>query len=787
MSINSIESGVTRLLVSTKHLLESLTLWAQLEADDKYVSDSYVKLGNDFRAATRAFSHGGIDVSDIGDVPQALRVILESALSETPSQENLDRFLPNIRTIIVELLLSLKEKQAVARERGRERSERGGERGSERGERGRESGRESGRERGRRSREGRESSSPKKDIVVDKPRRSRVARTLKDLGPMDRDLGPMDRDLGSGSLGPMDLGLASGSGPKDLGPGPYGSDSGPQDLGPQGSGPSTTPSGALSQLQNESFLLRRASKRFSAYQYAKLAHRSPPSFSTPDPNEAKRITLTLTVKDPLPLANDGEESDSNNDDSHLGATADATTIHNDPTIFLRIGSHTRKSPVKLPVTFASLRLLFVERFAYSPGTATFPDIYINDPKSGVAYELEDHLLLDVKPGCLLSLDVKSASDDNYSALRDELSHIKSQFGSLESLISSSIGDAVSKIEFPAPVSVSSLAPATTTKDITTLDPEPAPTSKDSTILAPAPATKDTLTPAPTPSPAIHKDIDSLQTELKVVRQIQTTNSETIQSFMKTLTSKVLQLQQSGVDGGKSSNRIHMDKCHTKLSQESDSLLTKVDDLQDLMEALRKDVAQRGVKVSDQQLKHTQKEITDAHSSLTHMVDYINNGKPIWKKIWEAELDKVCEEQQFFNLQDDLTKDLQEDISKIQETYALIEQCSLEQSKLSSQRRNKVVANLHIPEPGENLSDIKDAVLNQVITLRPDHESRVEAINRAERLREREREMLRNDEFQEELGNFIDDSKLKKSGGISEVERNRQLKDSENLKSSLGVI
>ncbi|KAM9889822.1 hypothetical protein OXX79_011868, partial [Metschnikowia pulcherrima] len=47
----TIESSVTRLLVSTKHLLESLTQWARREADDKFVSDAYVKLGNDFRAA----------------------------------------------------------------------------------------------------------------------------------------------------------------------------------------------------------------------------------------------------------------------------------------------------------------------------------------------------------------------------------------------------------------------------------------------------------------------------------------------------------------------------------------------------------------------------------------------------------------------------------------------------------------------------------------------------------------------------------------------------------------
>ena len=45
-SMSTIESSVTRLLVSTKHLLESLTQWARQEADDKFVSDAYVKLGN---------------------------------------------------------------------------------------------------------------------------------------------------------------------------------------------------------------------------------------------------------------------------------------------------------------------------------------------------------------------------------------------------------------------------------------------------------------------------------------------------------------------------------------------------------------------------------------------------------------------------------------------------------------------------------------------------------------------------------------------------------------------
>jgi len=148
---------------------------------------------------------------------------------------------------------------------------------------------------------------------------------------------------------------------------------------------------------------------------------------------------------------------------------------------------------------------------------------------------------------------------------------------------------------------------------------------------------------------------------------------------------------------------------------------------------------------------------------------------------------LCEEQQFFNLQSDLTHDLEDDIKKIEETFNLIEQCSLEQSKQNAYKRNKFVSQLYIPEPGESFHSIKDEVLNEVAALKPDHEKRLQAITKAEKIREKEREMMRLDKFQEELGDFVDDSKLKKSGGIDELERMRQLRDNENLKSSFGII
>lgn len=59
----AVESAVTRLLVSIKALLESLTQWSQQRVDEGHVSDVYVRLGNDFNAAVAAFAAFNIDMA----------------------------------------------------------------------------------------------------------------------------------------------------------------------------------------------------------------------------------------------------------------------------------------------------------------------------------------------------------------------------------------------------------------------------------------------------------------------------------------------------------------------------------------------------------------------------------------------------------------------------------------------------------------------------------------------------------------------------------------------------
>src|ERR1700753_2212684 len=116
--LQQIEKSVTHLLGATKQLLETLTQWSRGTATEGEVSDVYVRLGYEFNIACRAFNAIGVETHDLGPVPDLLRTILEDTLSQEASQASLDRFLPRIRDIIINLLQGLKKKQSRLRQRG---------------------------------------------------------------------------------------------------------------------------------------------------------------------------------------------------------------------------------------------------------------------------------------------------------------------------------------------------------------------------------------------------------------------------------------------------------------------------------------------------------------------------------------------------------------------------------------------------------------------------------------------------------------------------------------------
>lgn len=693
--MSTIESSVTRLLVATKHLLESLTQWAKGSATETDISNSYVQLGNEFKVACRAFSNASVEVSDLGDVPHTLRVVLEEALCETPSQESLDRFLPTIREIIVSLLQSLKTKQALAR--------------------------------------------------TLKANKSRESLSSTASGDSSR-----KNSVQSASQQPKAAGLA----PPKQRPSPTPEEAAElsKDNATQQKDNSVSKSSAaLEQLQKGDSLQRRASRRFSAYQYAKLTSYSPGR----DPE----------LPDQSILERSRSQARNNAQRSPLMNKTTIVSKQGSLDVFLKIGDRVKKSQVTSPVSITGLRLLFVEKFTYSPGSGQFPDIYILDKESGVSYELEESMFADIEDGAVISLNINKNSEI-LEALSKNLQELKEEFRTKQDelqqttreYIDTSNSDILQRLQ-----AIIGVAPATLQAAAQKGGPNNA--NETAAVITPTAATD-------------LSDLLDIRHEISVIKQVNNKSKASFKSSICKVLEKVKDFKSMSLDTSKTSTRKYMEESHQKLSNVSDELLTKFDDLQDVIEALRKDVAQRGARPAEKQLDFVNKQLVDAQSDLSNMVEYMNTEKPNWKKIWESELDTVCQEQQFLTLQEDLAFDLKEDFAKATETFELVKQCCVEQSKNPRTR----TTNLPLAEPG-SLPNIRDALLSEVVALKPNHSSRVQAIEKAERLRAREKELAHTNGFEEELGGFVEESKLKRSGGVEETDRIRRMKDEQNLRSN----
>lgn len=190
---------------------------------------------------------------------------------------------------------------------------------------------------------------------------------------------------------------------------------------------------SLTALQNSEALGRRASKRFSQYQYKQLlpghsrgasgrhsrmgsvvegeleAERTPGAEVPPVPalpealrRETEQVTVIPTIVVPDQVVKEEPVT-------RPSPQAERSASPMFP-VFLQYGRETRKATLdrRDVATIADLQALFVAKFEYAPADRDmFPDVYIKDPGSGVAYLLED--MEDVREGVLLSLNIDRES------------------------------------------------------------------------------------------------------------------------------------------------------------------------------------------------------------------------------------------------------------------------------------------------------------------------------------------------------------------------------------------
>jgi Actin interacting protein 3 len=899
--LSQIEKSVTHLLVATKQLLETLTQWSRHQATDTQVSDVYVRLGYEFNIACRAFTAINVDTTDLGNVPELLRHILEATLSQEASVESLEKYLPKIRDIIINLLQGLKRKQQKLRQKPpRDASAQNPDTPFMRSSSSTSSSTASERTgltsllnegipenyRGSVGVDSRENSMQSIQENIGVP-----PRTSSNTASPSRKAA-VAREASRGSVSSEQSSLSSTTMQNIPVLPPYPSDEtsrpGPGELNVDAFPPPPPPkqNNALQALQRGGELERRASRRYSAYQISKHLNAPPvpmipPAQNSPIPNRGRDLresmnavrgrgsvhsrqrsnnsrflnesspsrvpsriseeqygasptvdspkeeisddspnkmsdgslsqssptldrpvsaTLQGPPTDALPIMGPGENDRDDIESQHRerrqqepAATTHAKTREEptleeqfipeqspqpgkELTLFLQYKTKIKKFVLAdgyNELSIARLQLAFIEKFAWNTHNngVDLPEIYIQDPISGVRHELED--LGDVKDRSVLVLNVE--------VLDEVKRHIDEGIGGLKRMVE---GVRTAVDDQKATIQRVSDRQQETAKEMARLAVAPSNSASARISMIESGRVNGTvLNPSKINSATGLSEVQSLRRDLAVMRQIYNSFQSDIENSMSAIRAKAASVKATALDASMpdlkgDSGRAYVNMGKKALNEESDKLVAQVDDLQDIVEDLRKDVVVRGVRPLPRQLERVAKDISVATMDLKKMQDQLKRERPIWTKIWEKELETVCNDREEMTMQEDLAADLQDDLEKAAQTFALVEQATKEQMKdnppsgVGTRTFSKGLNSTPLADP----TSAKEGVLGEVRALQPNHENRLEAIERAEKLRQKELESRRGGEFQKELGEFVESGKLKKAGGYEEAERARKAKD-----------
>lgn len=774
----------------------------------------YVRLGYEFNIACRAFTAINVDTSDLGNVPELLRDILEATLSQEASVESLERYLPRIRDIIINLLHGLKRKQ----QKLRQKQSREGSGSSSDGTVPRTSsvssqgsglgGVTSALDQG--LNEYRPDSAA--DVRTASPPNQIPPRMSSASSSQPRPVPPRDQSRGSASSEQSSISSTSMQNLPVLPP--YPSDEPKLAPPPEPPAPRATSGeftvdnfppppvpppkqqNALAALQRGGDLERRASRRYSQYQISKLVGASGvpmlPTQNSPIPNRGRYesresmravqvrgdqnharqnstasrtsqvVTQAPVIAPPSELpASDSPLAKTPDDKLRQPAPEDegpsatlkgppvdmlpgvppsseeSSPVRQEPaekkpqerqtsppssqerqytpeespppadtelTIFLQYKTKVKKFVLAdgyKGLSMAKLQLAFIEKFAWNTQNngADLPEIYIQDPISGVRHELED--MSDIKDRSVLVLNVE--------VLDEVKRHIDDGLGGLKKMVE---GMKNSLEDQQATIQRVSDRQQDAAKEIARLAAAP-PSSARASFIDPQRLNGTPPSPTTATSQAQLTEIQNLRRDLAVLRQTYSGFQSDIQSSMAAIRNKASSVKSAAVKAAipeikGESGRAYVNAGKKTLSEDSDKLVGQVDDLQDMVEDLRKDVVVRGVRPLPRQLEMVAKDISQATQELKKMQEFLKRERPIWTKIWEKELETVCNDREEMTMQEDLAADLEDDLEKAAQTFALVEQATKEQMKDARPARP-----LNHVTPAADPSAAKEGVLDEV--------------------------------------------------------------------------
>ncbi|KAG0062721.1 Bud site selection protein 6 [Linnemannia elongata] len=450
------------------------------------------------------------------------------------------------------------------------------------------------------------------------------------------------------------------------------------------------------------------------------------------------------------------------------------------TLFLQVGKSVKKTKFEGELTHSGLRMLFMEKFQYNPGQEDFPTIYVKDPQTNIHYELES--LVDVKQNAFLSLNVDDLEniqrrmDQGFASLTKELHDIRKAQEALEMARHKQ-----------ANAAAAALAAANTPERINASAGSESPQALRSMVQKVMAKTK--ILPATTAAAvttaqskasvaelkAHQEEVQTLRRDLGVVRQLYSELQSETKVMLGNLAGYTSKIRKQALEAPVSSRMI-IETGKVKLDKKSEDLTNKIEDLQDVVDDMKINVTQRRGRPSESSMTFVDKQCEQIDKDIAELSDYIQTIRPSWKKTWEVELQTIVKEQMFLKEQEALLEDLKEDRSSLLQTLGNLKKLTELQVKTGGSGTKEFVFQPVVDDDFEGLK----TVMEEVKMIEPDSNKRLKAMAQMEKLRHIELSN-RIDEFEEELTTFVGASKLRKTGGALEVERQRQQRDSENLK------
>ncbi|PHZ12674.1 AIP3-domain-containing protein [Rhizopus microsporus ATCC 52813] len=778
-----IEQVVTKLLRTTKALLEALTQWSNMRASNAEIFEIHDTLEKQFFLVSQAFEEAGVSMNDLQWIPRQLRESVSIAMMEQPSPAALDQYLPRIREVIVHLLHGLKGKQAQLREKDREsrasiRSSSNSDawnrevplaalnRGSSTSSNG-----------SQRMMMYPNNSPPLPPMSSPRmngaeydtwsggmPRPSVPTNDLSARIMPKRPYSPPPPPHGSPMM-PLPTRSTSSSrqhipNPPPPPPAPPSNNVNNQPQTFDENDPNTA--SALAALKRQENLARRSSvRRASMYRgnsdyYTSISSRmqdTPPVPALPKSQLARAVP---------------EEPEESHEEEEKGLT-----------LFLQIGKQVKKTVYQGEISIPALNMLFVEKFNYTSRQNDFPNIYIRDPSIGVSYELTD--LSEVKDKSVLSLNIDEQEEQKESH-KEWILKLSASFEEQLKGATQSFTQQIEQVKKQLESSNETLIEQITSQIMVEKNnrQEEEPAKEEEKKKEEQEEEKKEEMPAQKmyDQGQVKKqliEIESLKRDLAVIRQLDRERKEETSQIIQEIRAKAASLTKANEQDIKViSARSALEEGKKGLLEKSDKITTRLEELQDTIDQLKLDVTQRKCRPSEIQMTHCAKERRELSKDIEEFGAFIAQVKPKWKKTWEHELQTIVKEQQTLKDQEYLLTDIKDDLEALSEVFEQLEKIYAYQASAKPVVREFRVV------PAEDGHEGMSSVLKQVATIDVDHERRLRAMEQADKMRQREL-ANRIDDFEKELVTFVDTKKLKKTGGALEIDRLRKQKDEEILK------